>query len=372
MRTRVGRVAALSLALCLATGPATAQEASPTDTAASQDAAATLAVVRSAIDGFIRPSYAALRREADATASAMAALCEKPATNSRQTVEARFGDLVRAWSRVELIRFGPVVENNRLEKILFFPDRRGIALRQVQAILGTEDATATTADSLAGKSVAVQGLGALEFVLYGTDADTLSTPDGAFRCAYGLAITQNLATIAASIDTAWADETGIAARLTAPAPTSPAYRSPTDSLQAVVGIFVHGLEAIRDLRLNPAMGASAGEARPNLFLFRRSGLTLDSLRGNFDGLRDLFGASGLATLLPAPQAYMGVSIDFEFANADRTLAGLSEPLTDAVASPRRQDLTYLQIVTGNLQNLFDAQLSQALGLSNGFSSLDGD
>lgn len=370
MRTRAGRIAALGLALCLATGPALAQQAGPADV--TTEGAASLAVVRNAIDGFIRPGYAALRREADATASAMATLCEKPATDSRQTVEARFGDLVRAWSRVELVRFGPVVEDNRLEKILFFPDRRGIALRQVQAILGTEDATATTADSLAGKSVAVQGLGALEFVLFGTDSDTLSTPVGEFRCAYGLAVARNLASITASIDTAWADETGIAARLTAPVPENPAYRSPTDSLQAIVGIFVHGLDAIRDLRLNPAMGESAAEARPNLFLFRRSGLTLDSLRGNFDGLRDLFAASDLAALLPAPQAYMGVSIDFEFANAERTLAGLSEPLIAAVASPQREDLTYLQIVTGSLQDLFDAQLSPALGLSSGFSSLDGD
>lgn len=370
MRTHIKRLAALGLALCFAAGPAAGQEAGPVTGTA--DPAASLTVVRNAIDGFIRPGYAAFRQQADATASAMATLCDTPGTESRQAAEERFGDLVRAWSLIELVRFGPVVEENRLEKILFFPDRRGIALRQVQAILGTEDPTATSADSLADKSVAVQGLGALEFVLYGTDAETLSTQDGAFRCTYGRAIAQNLASIAASIDAAWADETGIAARLTAPAPENTAYRSPTDSLQAIVGTFVHGLEASRDLRLNPAVGGSAAEAKPNLFLFRRSGLTLDSLQSNFDGLRDLFATSGLAKLLPAPQAYMGVSIDFEFANADRTLAALSEPLTDAVASPQRQALTYLQIVTGSLQDLFDAQLSPALGLSSGFSSLDGD
>jgi predicted lipoprotein len=370
VRTHIKRLAALGLALCLAAGPAAAQEAGPVTGTA--DPTASLVVVRNAIDGFIRPGYAAFRQQAEATASAMATLCEVPGTDSRQAAEERFGDLVRAWSRIELVRFGPVVEDNRLEKILFFPDRRGIALRQVQAILGTEDQTATSADSLADKSVAVQGLGALEFVLYGTDAETLATPDGAFRCAYGLAIAQNLAAIASSIDAAWADETGITARLTAPAPENPAYRSPTDSLQEIVGTFVHGLEAIRDLRLNPPIGESAAEARPNLFLFRRSGLTLASLQGNFDGIRDLFAASDLAALLPAPQSYMETSINFELANADRTLAELSEPLTDAVASPQRQALTYLLIVTGSLQDLFDAQLSPTLGLSSGFSSLDGD
>ncbi|UIJ72788.1 imelysin family protein [Aurantimonas sp. HBX-1] len=369
MKIHLKRLAAIGLALCLA-APAAAQEAAPA--VVSADPAASLAVVRNAIDGFIRPGYAAFHQQADATAAAMTTLCEAPGQDSRQAAEARFGDLVQSWSRVELVRFGPVIEDNRVDKILFFPDRRGIALRQIQAILGTQDDTATSAESLAGKSVAVQGLGALEFVLFGTDAETLSTPEGAFRCAYGQAIAENLAAIAASIDAAWADETGITRRLTAPAPGNPAYRSATDSLEEIVGIFVHGLEAVRDLRLRPAIGDSAGDAKPNLFLFRRSGLTLASLRANFDGLHDLFDASKLADLLPAPQAYLETSIDFEFGNAERTLAGLSEPLTDAVASPQRQALTYLLIVTGSLQDLFEAQLSPTLGLSGGFSSLDGD
>ncbi|HEX2020979.1 MAG TPA: imelysin family protein [Aurantimonas sp.] len=372
MRTSFPSLAALGIALCLAAAPAPAQEVAPVGQAPTAETGRALAVVRDAIDGFIRPGYATLRKEADATASAMAALCQEPGAETLEAAADRFGDLVRAWSRIELVRFGPVVEDNRLERILFFPDRRGIALRQVQAILGTEDETATSAESLAEKSVAVQGLGALEFVLFGTGAETLAAGEGSFRCAYGLAVAQNLAAMAASIDAAWANENGIAARLTAPAPTDPAYRGATDSLQEIVGIFVHGLEAVRDLRLAPALGESAEEARPNLFLFRRSGSTLDSLQGNFEGLHDLFDASRLADLLPAPQAYMETSIDFEFANAERTLAGLSEPLTDAVASPQRQALTYLLIVTASLQDLFEAQLSPVLGLSSGFSSLDGD
>jgi predicted lipoprotein len=70
------------------------------------------------------------------------------------------------------IRFGPVTEENRLERILFWPDRKGIGLKQVQAAIAGEDATAADPQTLPGKSVAMQGLGALEFVLFGTGSDS--------------------------------------------------------------------------------------------------------------------------------------------------------------------------------------------------------
>ena len=44
-----------------------------------------------------------------------------------------------AWSYAEIIRFGPITENNRLERMLFWPDRKGIGLKQVQAALAGKD-----------------------------------------------------------------------------------------------------------------------------------------------------------------------------------------------------------------------------------------
>jgi uncharacterized protein len=48
-----------------------------------------------------------------------------------------------------------VVEENRLERILFFPDRKGTGLKQVQATLAASDETATDVAALSGKSVAM-------------------------------------------------------------------------------------------------------------------------------------------------------------------------------------------------------------------------
>ncbi|MCQ0988177.1 imelysin family protein [Jiella marina] len=352
---------------------AVAQEDGPPDpsTATAEEK---LQVVQNAIDGAIRPGYAAFSEAADESLIAMEALCAAPGESNLDNARQSFAELVDTWSRIEFVRFGPIMEDNRIDRILFFPDRRGIGLRQVQGILGNDDKSAATAESLADKSVAVQGLGALGFVLFGSDAETLATGEAAFRCQYGQAIAGNLATIAAAVEAGWANnDEGVVARLTQPKSDDPAYRSADDSLKEIVGIFINGFEAVRDLRLTPPLGETAERARPKLFLFHRADLSLASLEANFAGMKDLFVASNVASLLPEQQAYLKDSILFEFANAATTFEKLAPPLSEVVTTPeKRQNLTYLLIVTDSLQSQFANQLSPTLGLSAGFSALDGD
>ena len=87
-----------------------------------------------------------------------------------------------------------MTKENRLERILFWPDRKSTGLKQVQRALAEKDATATNPAKLKGKSVAMQGLGALEFVLFGTGAEKLAGPGEDYRCAYGRAIAGNVGT----------------------------------------------------------------------------------------------------------------------------------------------------------------------------------
>jgi predicted lipoprotein len=101
--------------------------------------------------------------------------------------------------------------------------------------------------------------------------------------------------------------------------------------------------------------------------------TIQSLAGNLDGLKRHFEASGLASRLKDETAYIGGSVDFEFANAAKALADLEAPIADLLQNDAaRKKLEYLRIVTSSLSDLFGVQLSGALGLSAGFSSLDGD
>lgn len=329
-------------------------------------------IVNHAIDGFIRPGYRTLHEATGKLSEAGKALCATPSQAALDAARSAFGETVDAWSRIEIIRFGPVTEQNRLERVLFWPDRKGTGLKQVQAVLAAKDATAGDAKKLAGKSVAMQGLGALEFVLYGTGAEGLATGDP-YRCSYGAAITGNLDAIAAELDAAWANPDGFAKTWASPSADNPLYRDGTEAVTELMDVFITGTELVRDVRLGGFLGKEAKDDKPKQALFWRSGKTVDALAGNLYGMKALLEASKLAGALPADQAWMGNEALFEFSNAANAASAADGPIADVLADPdKRAKLAYFGLVTSSLSNIFGTQMSGALGLTAGFSSLDGD
>lgn len=329
-------------------------------------------IVNRSIDGFIRPSYHAFHQSTSALYKAGKALCAAPSEAALEADRAAFGKTVDAWSRIEIIRFGPVTEQNRLERILFWPDRKGTGLKQVQAALAAKDPTATDVAQLEQKSVAMQGLGALEFILYGTGSEALATGD-AHRCAYGTAISGNLDAIADELETAWAAPDGFASIWANPSAQNPLFRDGSETVTELMDVFVTGTELVRDVRLGGFLGKDASADKPKQALFWRSGKTVDALSGNLAGMRSLLEASHLADALPPEAAYMGPSAFFEFGNAANAAKAATGPIAEVLADPdRRSKLAYFGIVTSSLSDIFGTQMSGALGLTAGFSSLDGD
>ncbi len=330
------------------------------------------ATIEKAIDGFVRPAYAALDAAAAKQAGDMQALCADPAPGRLATARNGFKTLVGAWGEVETIRFGPVTEENRLDKILFWPDRKSIGLKQVQAALADKDPTAADPATLKGKSVAMQGLGALEFVLFGSGSEALEQPGDPYRCAYGLAVARNIEGMAASIDDAWRAPDGIARLWANPGAGNTLYRTDDEAMTELFDVFVHGLEMTRDVRLNGFLGQTAEDDKPRQAIFWRSGATALSLQANMRGLQKLFDASELAELLPPDSAWIAQSIGFEFRTAARMLEAAKGPVADVLAAPERGSLPAFRLITSHLSELFGVNMAGALGLSAGFSSLDGD
>jgi len=354
--------------LALAVSPASAQ-----DSNALGQAKPDAINLNAMLDSYVLPAMDRFQDEADKLPVAMQALCASPSEATLASARTAFSDVVLSFSAIEFIRVGAIMENNRSERILFWPDRKGIALRQVQAVLADKDETAADPTSLTGKSVAVQGLGALEFVLYGTGAETLINSEGNFRCRYGSAIGQNLSVLAGEVADAWWDADGITKRLLEPSAEYADYRTPLEALEAVVGLVSHGLEGIRDTRLLPYSATETAAAKPRLALFWRSNLTIPSLRTNVQSMQALLTSLNVGNALTEANAGLPDSIDFEFRNAYRALDLITGTTEEAVADPKQaQAMAYLAIVLKSLQSTVGENLSQALGLSVGFSSLDGD
>jgi hypothetical protein len=330
-------------------------------------------VVSLAITEAIRPGFAQYAEATAALERDVAGLCDAPSEAGLETARGQFKAAVTAWSRVELYRLGPLMVENRYDKVLFWPDRKGIALKQVQGVLADADPDATDPKKLGGKSVAMQGLGALEFLLFGTGAEQLASAEGAFRCGYAHAITTLQAETATALSAEWNDPAGISKRLLEPSESDPDYRSFREVAEALTGLLAHGTEAIRDQRLLPFLGRDGAAPKPKSALFWRSGMTVPSISANFEGLEALLEKSRIAEATTADNLWVGNSAAFEFGNAERAGKVVTEPVEQALDDPRQKKaLDYLVIVTQSLDTILGENLAAALGLSVGFSSLDGD
>lgn len=366
-------IVGLLLACCAA--PVLAQDS--TAPTAGNDAAQKPVLERSqvlanSVIKVIQPGFVSFKVKAKGLDAAMSALCAAPGAETVAAADTAFAAAVDAYSRIEFFKVGPLVEQNRAERLLFWPDAKGIGLRQVQQILGTKDETATTPDGLQQKSVGVQGLGALEFVLFGTGSDALKSGADDFRCRYGRAIAQSAAQIASDMTQEWLSPDGISNHLMDPKPEFTDYRTKVEALEEIVGTMSHGVEALRDTRLLPFIGRD-GKAAPKQALFWRSGLSMAAVRANIEGLETVFDRSQIAQAIGPDQVDLENSIQFEFHNAYRAIDLVTSPVAEAVNDPKQlAALNYLVIVTESLESLLGEQLSAALSLSVGFSALDGD
>jgi predicted lipoprotein len=131
---------------------------------------------------------------------------------------------------------------------------------------------------------------------------------------------------------------------------------------------------IRDQRLSPIVGASQDKPKPKSALFWRSGMTVPSLKAGFAGLNDFFAAMTLPDVLKSMgDAWISNGAAFEFKNAADTIAKITDPIDIAVADQRQlQALNTLVNLSRTLDTLLGENLPAALGLTTGFSQLDGD
>ncbi|MDW9435112.1 imelysin family protein [Sinorhizobium meliloti] len=366
----------LALGLIFLGAPAAAQEGGALSPRVVEEAAVP-SVMTQAVDGFIIPGYRDLARATNALSEASAALCKSPSEAALEAARSAFSDVVETWSTIEIIRLGPALEQNRFERFLFYPDRKSTGLKQVQAILANKDESAARAENLKGKSVAVQGLGALEFVLYGTGAEALSGENGGFRCRYGLAVSENLRSIAGEFLAEWEKPDDIQAAWKEPGPGNPLFRDNKEAATALLGVLVHSVEMIKDQRLRPfyagTVDGKPDKGHPKLAIYWRSANTMPAISANFSALHRLFDTAGMERLLPADSRSIAGSIDFLFkaliAAADR----IEGPVGAALADERqRATLDFIALNTADLLDRLNREFGGSIGLGAGFSFADGD
>ncbi|MGE0766585.1 MAG: imelysin family protein [Hyphomicrobiaceae bacterium] len=252
-------------------------------------------LAQQSLEKHIRPGY---RRFAEATKKlddVVATDCALAGGAARRKVGAAFDEVVTAWGNVEHIAFGPVTVEQRYERIMFWPDRRGIGARQVAKALADHAPDVLDAKRLAEKSVAMQGLPALEAVLFG-EASTGAEDGTAYRCGFAKAIASNLKGMARSIVDEWDAPNGFSKSWLSPNPADPHFLKPEETTMALAKAFDRGLEKVRDQRLAGPMGLNT-QRRKIAPPLRKSNRSMRLIVANIVGLRDLYVGGGLEQAL---------------------------------------------------------------------------
>jgi len=348
-------VASLAAVLALAAGAA---GAAPDYRAINADA----------VKRHILPRYAALAAATGELAAATRAFCAAPEPAKLPPLQAAWRGAMAAWQGAQHLRFGPVEYFNRLPRFAFWPDPRNVTQRQLDALFAKRDAEAIAPDRLVSGSVAVQGLSALERVLF-DDKEAGLLAREPFRCQWLTAAGGNLAAMARDILADWRDPPqDFARRFVAADGAGSQYHAPSEAtLDLFKGVYT-AVELVADHKLARPMGDKPGEARPRLAESWRSDTSLDHIRANLAAARDLY-----RSLEPGVPAALRGDLSAAFESAVASAAAVQGPLDAALAdTARRPALEKLRADAMGLKRLLAENLAPGLGLPLGFNALDGD
>jgi predicted lipoprotein len=259
------------------------------------------------------------------------------------------------WKRVELVKFGPVVE---------LPERVGPKLDDwpvnaaaVEALVAGDGPLDAAAFAAMGS--ATRGFPVVELLLWG---EPLAA--GTRRCEVATGALADVAAQAAALRGAWADPWG--AWL-----TRPGGDGPYETVQAVVDEWVNRLGfTVENLRLEklgkPLGDTSGGEVQADALESPYSGRSLTDARDALAGVAAAWEAlRGLAT--PA----VAEAVDERLDAAAVALAAVPEPLATAIVEDRAAVVAAQEALQA-LQVVLQVDVASALGVTVVFNDNDGD
>ncbi|MEZ5774803.1 MAG: imelysin family protein [Hyphomicrobiaceae bacterium] len=329
-------------------------------------------LVEDFLEGFLRPATARFAAAAMGLDEAARAQCARPDdAGLGATTRAAFSSAALAYAPLDIVRFGPSHEAARPERLLLYPDPKGLVRRQVEKELAARAPSVLDAASLHGKSVALQGLPALEILLFAAPAG-LPAEETQFRCGFAAAIAANIRRIAGDLDRDWRDESGFARLMRTPSADNPAYLDANEVTLGIAQTFVNGIEQIRDSRLAGPIGLRAVDKAPTPGILETAGLTLPYIVAGLEGLGALYGDGGIEKRVTTADHGIARLIGEEIETAAAAVRRAGTDLDAARKGEGRRAIIAAGFPLRNAQQLAAELITQAAGVTVGFNAGDGD
>src|SRR5262245_49255582 len=315
------------------------------------------------VDSVILPGYANLVQAAAVEQVQWQAFCASPSADGMAKVRDAYHRSADAWSSIEIIHYGPIAEDFRGERLSFWPERKNAVEKALKNILAKPDAAALEPTTFRKGSAGVQGLPALERLLFSasaSEADFTGSAEAEFRCRLGTTIAANILAIAQAVQAGWTEGDGaIAKRLAAP-DVAPALKG------ALATDLLGGYALIKDKKLDPAMGQDPADVRSRMAEGWRSDRSLRAIVLNLET------AGAILTILAEGMPKQDSTALRNNSTALRVAKRLDGDLGTLAAGPQRRDLILLRDAVDAAGKRAFEEVPVVLGVSVGFNSLDGD
>ncbi len=307
-----------------------------------------------------------LLQEAKALKSAVASYCHSQQQDALAAAQNQWRNLMQQWMQVVVLQFGPLMEEDRRLRIQAWPMRPGLMEKQVRRLL--KHADSVTLGTIKEASVVVQGLPALEYLLFEKSSPISQV------CPVTLAIADHLIEQTGILQKAWTGD--FLAEFTESADPAGIENNVDEFLNGLVTALQQiSRRKLKDpLQLN--LNNKEGKLKELESFYSRNSLT--NIRSNVAAL-DLYlnggDGYGLDDYQQAvdPEGVTAHLINDQLREIQTSLNGFTQPLESAIGNQKqRRELRKLHQQLVELQFQLESQLFKQLGITRDFNSEDGD
>lgn len=333
-------------------------------TAAANDWAETNKAI---IDKFAIPHFETLLDSSKQLLTQSMDLCNSGSDESFTKTKEQYHQTMDAWQQVQILRTGPQEFLMRNFRIQMWPDRSNAGAKQIRKLLAEKDPTLLAPEKFRRSSTAVQGLPALERLLFSKDVQVSAFYDqgkATYRCQLTQAISKNIKNISSNLLKEWQEKYKVT--LLSPSEENESFSSHKEVASIFLKEVATQLQASYDQKFKRPLNVKHFRAKRAESW--RSGRSLRNITLNIESAEQLFNIGFIPHL---NDEALKKKVSKEFKQAIETGKTFTMPLLEAHTDKPEALKAWMKQVS-QLKRTVALDIPKSLDISLGFNSLDGD
>lgn len=301
--------------------------------------------------------------------------CQNP-SNAGELEAAResWQAAMLAWQQAKIINFGPIADGNLAWQIQFWPDSHNRIGRKVLSLLAGEEPI--NKDTIAKGVVLVQGLSALEFVLFDPQQANAENFNNPRTCDFLLAASDHSKAVSQQLLQRWRSDGGnFTGTFLSAGPNNPSFGSPSEALGALLSAVITSLENIKNKKIAEPFGGEPQTNTLNRYKLElwRSQYSLPAIHTETAAVQELLETAIVPVLEASQHEATAEQVSAQLAQLRELSATAKAPLFEQLKDPEQQ--AHWQTIwqqLGDLLSVLKNQVPEQINTQLGFNSNDGD